>query len=147
MNNIMIWDHHGLFIYINLGYTPRSYHNVNIIHHSTIYREWCEYFTHWDDYFNYFLIDPRYLGEEMFIMRRMGKQKLPPNGDHGAITVYNKMHVGFKVQMERGINQLKQKWKHLMKRFDATKPKSSHLFRTRCSPHQLTSPLLDGLHI
>jgi hypothetical protein len=91
----VILDHHRLFIYINLGYVPKSYHDVNIIHHSAIYREWCIYFTHWDDYFKYLLADPGYLGEEMFIMRRMGKQKLPLNADHGVVNVYNKMHVGF----------------------------------------------------
>jgi hypothetical protein len=83
----------------------------------------------------------------MFIMRRMGRQELPPNVDHGAIDVYNKMHVGFKVQVERGITRLKQKWRRLMKRFDATKPKLSHIFQTRCSPHQLTSPLSNRLQI
>jgi hypothetical protein len=46
MNNIVILDHRGLFIYINSGYTLGSYHDVNIIHHLAIYWEWCEYFTH-----------------------------------------------------------------------------------------------------
>jgi len=92
-------------------------------------------------------VDPRYLGEEIFIMRRMGRQKLRPNANQGTIDVYNKMHVGFRVQVERGINGLKQKWKHLMKRFDATKPKLSHLFQAKCSPYQLPSSSLDGLHV
>jgi hypothetical protein len=75
------------------------------------------------------------LGEEIFIMRRMGRQKLPSNVNHGIVDVYNKMHVGFRVQMEWGISGLKQKWRRLMKRFDATKPKLSHFFQVRCSPH------------
>jgi hypothetical protein len=58
----------------------------------------------------------------MFIMRRMGRQELQSNVDHGVVDVYNKMHVGFRVQVEWGISGLKQKWKCLMKRFDATKP-------------------------
>jgi hypothetical protein len=90
-------------------------------------------------------VDPRYLGEEIFIMRRMGRQELPLNANHGTIDVYNKMHVGFRVQVERGISG--QKWRHLMKRFDATKPKLSHLFQAECSPCQLPSPSLDGLHV
>jgi hypothetical protein len=73
MNNIMILDHHGLFIYINSGYALKSYHDVSIVHHLAVYREWREYFIHWNDYFKYFLVDPRYLGEEIFIMRRMGR--------------------------------------------------------------------------
>jgi hypothetical protein len=39
------------------------------------------------------------------------------------------MHVGFKVQVEWGINGFKWKWKHLMKKFDFKKPKFSHLFQ------------------
>jgi len=52
------------------------------------------------------------LGEELFIMKRMGKWKVPPDVNHdGAIQAYNKMHVGFKVQVEWGIGGFKQKWK------------------------------------
>jgi hypothetical protein len=43
----------------------------------------------------------------MFIMKRMGRQELPPNADHGVIQAYYKMHVGFKVQVEWGINGFK----------------------------------------
>jgi hypothetical protein len=43
----------------------------------------------------------------MFIMKKMGRQKLPPNANHGVIHVYNKMHVGFRVQVEWGIGGLK----------------------------------------
>jgi len=60
-------------------------------------------------------VNPRYLGEEIFIMRRMGRQELLLNANHGTIDVCNKMHVGFRVQVERGISGLKQKWRHLMK--------------------------------
>jgi hypothetical protein len=47
----------------------------------------------------------------------------------GAIQAYNKIHVGFKVLVEWGICGFKRKWKPLMKRFDSTKPKFSHLFQ------------------
>jgi hypothetical protein len=36
MNNTMILDHHGLFIYIDLGYLG-SCHDVSIFHHWAIY--------------------------------------------------------------------------------------------------------------
>jgi len=62
MKNIVVLDHHGLFIYIDLGYGG-SYHNVNILQHSTIYQEWRQYFTHWDDYFEYLLGNLRCLGK------------------------------------------------------------------------------------
>jgi hypothetical protein len=72
MNNTVILDHHRLFISIDSGYFG-SYQNVSILRHFAIYRKWHQYFTHWDDYFEYLLGDPRYLGEEMFITRRMGR--------------------------------------------------------------------------
>jgi hypothetical protein len=85
MNNIMILDHHGLFIfYIKLGYLG-SYHNVNIFCHSAIYWKWYQYFTHWDEYFEYLLGDLKYLGEEIFIMKRIGARKLPLDANHGVI--------------------------------------------------------------
>lgn len=45
MNNTMVLNHHGLFIYINMSYF-RFYHNINILHLSTIYWKWCHYFTY-----------------------------------------------------------------------------------------------------
>jgi hypothetical protein len=81
MNNTMVLEHHGLFICIELAYHG-FYHDVNSIHHSAIYHEWHQYFIHHNEYH---LEDPKYLGEEMFIMKRMGKQELPPNVNHGVI--------------------------------------------------------------
>jgi len=50
MNNIVILDHHGVFIYIDSSYLG-SYHNVSILRHLAIYRKQCQYFISWDDYF------------------------------------------------------------------------------------------------
>lgn len=128
INNTMVLDHHALFVYINLC-SLGSYHDVSIFRHLTIYQEWHQYFTHWDEYFEYPSGDLKYLGEEMFIMKRMGKQKLPLDVNHGAIQAYNKMHVRFKVQEEWETSGLKSKWRCFMKRFDSTKPKKFHLFQ------------------
>jgi hypothetical protein len=49
------------------------------------------------------------MGEEMFIMSRIRQQELSPNVDHVAMQTYNKMHVGFRVQVEWGIGGLKRK--------------------------------------
>jgi hypothetical protein len=49
------------------------------------------------------------------------------NVDHATMRAYNKMHVGFKVQVEWGIGGLKKQWRCFMKRFDSTKPKYAHL--------------------
>jgi hypothetical protein len=100
MNNTMILDHHGLFIYIDSSYLG-SYHDVNIFHHLAIYWKWHQYFTHHDDYLEYLLRVPKYFGEEMFIMRRMGRRKLPPNVD------YDGIHARFKTKCMWGLGS---KW-------------------------------------
>jgi DDE superfamily endonuclease len=130
-NNTVIIDHNGLFIYVEMGY-PRKFHDVNILRHSTLYREWRDYFVHDDDYFEYLLGDPGYIGEEMFIMRRVGRREVPDESDMGAIDLYNRMHAGYRVRVEWGIGGLKRKWKRFMKRFDSTKPKFPHLFQAGC---------------
>ncbi len=66
----------------------------------------------------------------MFIMRRIGRQEIVPNVDMDIVHAYNKMHVGYLVHVEWGIGGLKRKWRRLMKNFDSTKPKCSHLFKS-----------------
>lgn len=65
--NTIILDHHGLFIYIEISYHG-FYHNVSILQHFNFYNNWCQFFTHVDDYFEYLLGDSICMGEEMFIM-------------------------------------------------------------------------------
>ncbi len=55
---------------------------------------------HGDEYFEYLLGDLGYLGEDMFIMKRIGRCDIGFNVDQNAIRTYNKMHVGYKVRME-----------------------------------------------
>ncbi len=38
MNNIIILNHRGLFIYIDIGY-PNSYYDVSILRHSNVYKD------------------------------------------------------------------------------------------------------------
>jgi len=78
---------------------------------------------HGDEYFEYLLGDPSYLGEEMFIMRRIRRSEIGPNVDQHVIRTYNKIHGRYGVRVEWGISGLKRKWRWLMKRFDSTKPK------------------------
>ncbi len=47
----------------------------------------------------------------MFIMKRIRRCEIGLNVDQDVIRAYNKMHVGYKVQMEWGIGGLKRKWK------------------------------------
>ncbi len=60
---------------------------------------------HGDEYFEYFLGDLGYLDEEMFIMRRIGRCEIDLNVDQDVIKAYNKMHVGYKVRVEWGIEK------------------------------------------
>jgi hypothetical protein len=39
MNNIIILNHRGSFIYIDIGY-PNSYYDVSILWHSNVYKDW-----------------------------------------------------------------------------------------------------------
>jgi hypothetical protein len=84
---------------------------------------------HGDEYFEYLLGDNGYLGEEMFIMKRIRRCDISLNVDQDAIKTYNKMHVGYRVRLEWAIGGLKRKWRWLMKRFDSTKPKYTILLR------------------
>jgi hypothetical protein len=43
VNNTVVVDHDGLFIYVDCGY-PGSYHDVNILRHSSLMQNWREYF-------------------------------------------------------------------------------------------------------
>jgi len=45
---------------------------MNILQRLNVYKDWHQYFTHKDDYLKYILGDPGYMGEEMFIMHKIG---------------------------------------------------------------------------
>jgi hypothetical protein len=96
MNTKVILDYKGLFIYIDCGY-PRSYHDVNILGHFNIYQEWQQYFIHDDEYFEFLLGDPRYMGKKMFIMQRIGRREITPNANMDVMHAYNNMHVSYRL--------------------------------------------------
>jgi hypothetical protein len=94
MNNIMVVDHHGLFIYLDLGH-PELFHDVNILWQSNIHTKWHQHFVHTNAYFEYLLGDPRYMGKDMFVMRCIGRCELAPRTNLAAIVACNKMHACF----------------------------------------------------
>ena len=47
MNNIVIVDHHSLFIYVDSSF-PRSFYDVICLHASQLHATWCEHFAHND---------------------------------------------------------------------------------------------------
>jgi hypothetical protein len=124
VNNTVIIDHDGLFIYVDCGY-PGSYHDVNILRQSELHRNWRAYFRHNDVVKEYVLGDPGYQGEEMYIMPRIRHREVPEDTNMHAIDAYNKMHAGYRIKVEWGICDLKRKWKRMSK----TKQKFPHLFR------------------
>ncbi len=87
------------------------------------------FFVHDDENFEYLLGDSSYLGEKMFIMKRIGRCAISLNVDHDVINAYNKMHLRYKMWVEWGIGGLKRKYKWLMKMFDSTKLKYVILFK------------------
>jgi hypothetical protein len=132
LNNTVVVDNNGLFIYVDAGY-PGKFHDVNILRSSDLFKRWRDFFTHRDDYLEYLPGDTGYVGEEMFIMRRIGQRELPAEDlDNQAVHQFNKMHACLKVRVEWGIGGLKRKFKRLMKRFDNTKQKFPHLFMAGC---------------
>jgi hypothetical protein len=63
MNNTIIVDNQGLFIYIDIGYS-RLYYDVTILQHFDIYANWHNHFAHIDEYFEYLFGDLGYMGKE-----------------------------------------------------------------------------------
>jgi hypothetical protein len=68
------------------------------------------------------------MGEEMFVMWRLGNCELAFGHDLNVVHVYNEMHARYIVWVEWGISGLKQKWKRLMKCFNLQSP-YNHLFK------------------
>jgi hypothetical protein len=87
----MVVDHHGLFIYLDLKY-PKPFHDVSILRQSNIHMNWHRHFVHIDEYFEYMLGNPWYMGEDMFVMQCIGSRKLALGANLATILVYNKMH-------------------------------------------------------
>jgi len=106
MNNMLVLDHHGLFIYLNSGYHD-SFHDVNILCELNLYKNWCYFFVHINKYFEYLLGDPSYMGKEMFVMRKIKRCKLTLGHDLAVMNAYNKMHANYKVKVEWRIGGLK----------------------------------------
>ena len=98
MNNIVIVDHHGLFIYIDSSYLG-SFHDVSCLHASELHESWREYFVHNDtnEYFEYVLGDLGYVGTEMFIMRQIQGHKIGEGISQEVVDAWNKMHAGYRI--------------------------------------------------
>jgi hypothetical protein len=91
MNNTVVMDNRGLFIYLHLGY-PRSYHDIKILRQLDIHKSWHQYFVHTYEYFEYLLGDPSYMGEDMFVICRIGRRELMLGIHMDVVRAYNKMH-------------------------------------------------------
>ena len=132
-NNMVVVDHHGLFIFVE-PYYPGSFHDINVLRHSSLMLEWRQKFTHSDEqsYYEYLLGDPGYVGADMFILRMIGVTEMGANSNESVIEAFNKLRAGRRVKVEWGIGGLKMKFKRFLKTYDNTKPKFKHLFLTGC---------------
>ncbi len=108
MNSMVVVDHHGLFIYLEVGYQC-SFHDVTILHESHLYKNQLQFFVHTNEYFEYVLGDLGHLGEEIFVMHQLGRCEHALGHDQNTVNVYDNMHVGYNVKVEWGIGELKQK--------------------------------------
>lgn len=90
LNNIIVVDHNGLFIHMDLGF-PGSYHDVNILCSSYFHRNWRHDFVHTNAYFEYLFGDPRYIGEKQYIMCRIGTREIAANADLSIMLAYDKL--------------------------------------------------------
>lgn len=107
MNNTMIVDHHDLVIHLDLGYLG-SMHDSTILKYSEIdHKYWWQYFFHDPPYMEFLLGDPRYIGNEEYIIRCIGKVEIAPNVDLPTIHAYNKLHARYRFHNERGIGRVK----------------------------------------
>jgi len=122
MNNTVVVDYWGLFIYLYFRY-PCSYHDVMILCQFELHKNWCQCFLHGDEYFEHLLGKFNYLSEKMFIVKKIRRCEIRFNVDQDAIKAYIKMHARYRVWVQCGIGGLKRKWRQLMKRFNPTKPK------------------------
>jgi hypothetical protein len=48
----------------------------------------------------YLLGDPGYVGQDMFIMRRIGQREAAAEGEMSVVDAFNSMHAGYRVQVE-----------------------------------------------
>ena len=64
MNNIVIVDHHGLFILVENKFL-RSFYGINTLRHIEFYKTWHAHFTHDDNHFEYVLGNLAYQGGDM----------------------------------------------------------------------------------
>jgi hypothetical protein len=66
-NNTVVVDHNGLLILADPGY-PGSFHDVSILRESELDRNWRDYFTYNDNYQEFLLGDPGYLGSVVVLV-------------------------------------------------------------------------------
>jgi hypothetical protein len=73
---------------------------------------WREYFAHDDanQYFEFLLGDPGYVGADMLILRRVGSNEISQSANMEVVSVFNKMHAGRRIKVEWGIGGLKRKF-------------------------------------
>jgi hypothetical protein len=97
MNNIVVVDHHGLFIHdVNCLWQSKLYkwwrYYFVYTNESKLYKWWRYYFVYTNECFEYLLGDRGYLGEDKFMMRQIWIHKLPLDADLPAVEANNKKH-------------------------------------------------------
>lgn len=102
MNDVVVFQHHGLFIYLDIGYLDigyrDSFHDVNILCTLDLYNNWHSFFYNGDKNVKNLLGDPDYMCECMFMMWWFKRCELAlGQAWYDCIMTYNKMHTRYKV--------------------------------------------------
>lgn len=108
MNSTIVVSHEGLFLYVNLGYLG-SYHNVSILQHSFLYKNWRTNFEHGDENFQYLLRDLGYMSVKISILHSIEVNACSSDVPRNAIDAFNKMHANSMICVKWGIESLKRK--------------------------------------
>ena len=108
LNNIVVVDHDGLFIYIDPSLAG-SFHDVRCLRNTDLGLNWTDYFEiDYDSPYpvEYLLGDPGYLGMDHFILRRFDGREMD-DVNNPVVDAFNRFHSGFRVSVEWGIGGLK----------------------------------------
>lgn len=70
----------------------RSYHDVTCLRDSKFDTNWCNYFTHINNYFEMVKGDADYVDDDRYTFERMNTMEMATNANVPTINAFNKLH-------------------------------------------------------
>jgi hypothetical protein len=128
-NSTVIIDNEGFFIFVDAGFAG-SFHDIRCLKQSDVYMRWRQYFSTDEEWLEYVLGDPGYMGAEMFVMRRIdNRERNPADLQNPVINAFNKRHAAERVKVEWGIGGLKNRFRRFLGCCPTRRKSFSSLFR------------------